>query len=103
MNETDLLVGLGARIKSLRQTSNMTQNQLAINCNFEKSSMSKIESGQVNVSYLTLHRISIGLGVHIRELFPNGVDTDGSFLDGKFTDEKLEGHSNGGQAADGNK
>ena len=71
MNETQLLVSLGARIKSIRQSSKMTQNQLAINCHFEKSSMSKIESGQVNVSYLTLHRISIGLDVHIRDLFPN--------------------------------
>jgi len=71
MTEPDLLVELGARIKSIRLTHNMTQNQLAINCNFEKSSMSKIESGQVNVSYLTLHRISVGLGVHVRELFPS--------------------------------
>lgn len=77
MSEPHLLIELGARIKSIRQSSNMTQNQLAINCNFEKSSMSKIESGQVNVSYLTLHRISTGLGVPISELFPGEV-TSGS-------------------------
>ena len=86
MNETDLLVDLGARIKSIRLSSNMTQNQLAINCNFEKSSMSKIEAGQVNVSYLTLNRISIGLGVPIRELFPNGQSTDAKLMDGKLSD-----------------
>ena len=86
MTDTDLLVDLGARIKSIRMASNMTQNQLAINCNFEKSSMSKIESGQVNVSYLTLNRISIGLGVPIRELFPDGRSNDGKF-DGKFSSD----------------
>ena len=90
MTETDLLVDLGARIKSIRLSSNMTQNQLAINCNFEKSSMSKIESGQVNVSYLTLHRISTGLGVPIRELFPGGPATDGKFIDGKFSSDRHE-------------
>ena len=72
MTEPDLLVDLGARIKSIRLSHNMTQNQLAINCNFEKSSMSKIEAGQVNVSYLTLHRISKGLSIPIRNLFPEG-------------------------------
>jgi len=70
MNESSILSELGARIKNIRMIKNMTQNQLAINCNFEKSSMSKIESGKVNLSYITLHRISLGLEVHIRELFP---------------------------------
>lgn len=77
MDESSLLSDLGARIKMLRLTKNMTQNQLAINCNFEKSSMSKIESGQVNLSYITLYRISKGLDMPIRELLP----TDGKVLD----------------------
>jgi putative transcriptional regulator len=70
MNESSLLKELGSRIRLIRLSKDMTQNQLAINCNFEKSSMSKIESGQVNLSYITLHRISIGLDINIRELFP---------------------------------
>jgi putative transcriptional regulator len=68
MDESSLLTDLGTRIKQIRLTKSMTQNQLAMNCNFEKSSMSKIESGQVNLSYITLHRISKGLDVHVREL-----------------------------------
>jgi len=70
MEDTNLLIELGAKIRMIRLTKNLTQNQLAINCNFEKSSMSKIESGQVNMSYLTLHRISKGLAIPIRELLP---------------------------------
>ncbi len=54
----------------IRLTKSMTQNQLALNCNFEKSSMSKIEAGKVNLSYITLHKISIGLGVEMSELLP---------------------------------
>ncbi len=61
--------------------------------------MSKIESGQVNVSYLTLHRISVGLGVQIRELFPNGHDTNGKFTDGNG---KLEAKSSDGKPTNGN-
>jgi len=70
MQEDVLLSELGARIRMIRLTKSMTQNQLALNCNFEKSSMSKIESGQVNLSYITLYRISKGLNVPIRELLP---------------------------------
>lgn len=70
MDEKVLLNELGARIRTIRLTKSMTQSQLAMNCNFEKSSMSKIESGQVNLSYITLFRISKGLDVHMRELLP---------------------------------
>ncbi|MES2429758.1 MAG: helix-turn-helix transcriptional regulator [Bacteroidota bacterium] len=70
MDQVLLLSKLGARIKMIRLTKSMTQNQLALNCNFEKSSMSKIEAGKVNLSYITLHKISIGLGVEMSELLP---------------------------------
>jgi putative transcriptional regulator len=70
MDKASLLKELGDRIRMIRLGKDMTQNQLAINCNFEKSSMSKIESGQINLSYITLHRISVGLDIHVRELLP---------------------------------
>jgi len=70
MDKASLLKELGDKIRMVRLSKDMTQNQLAINCNFEKSSMSKIESGQVNLSYITLHRISNGLEVHITKLLP---------------------------------
>ena len=69
MNESLLLKELGTRIRVIRLGKDMTQNQLAINCNFEKSSMSKIESGQVNMSYLTLYKICKGLNISMKELF----------------------------------
>ena len=47
----------------------MTQNDLAIECNFEKSALSRIESGQTNITVITLHKISRGLKVRLTELF----------------------------------
>ena len=70
MDGSLLLKDLGARIRKIRLSKDMTQNQLAINCNFEKSSMSKIESGQTNLTYITLHRISKGLDVPVKHLLP---------------------------------
>ena len=69
MSESLLLKELGGRIRVIRLSKDMTQNQLAINCNIEKSSMSKIEAGQINLTYITLHRISNGLDIHISQLF----------------------------------
>jgi transcriptional regulator with XRE-family HTH domain len=68
MNDPKFLVALGARIRELRLKKHLTQNELAILCNFEKASMSRIESGQTNVTIYTLKKISRALDVHITEL-----------------------------------
>lgn len=69
MSETEFLMTLGARIKELRLDKNMTQNELAIQCNFEKASLSRIESGKTNITILTLNRISRALDVEMSEFF----------------------------------
>jgi transcriptional regulator with XRE-family HTH domain len=71
MVEKKFLASLGARIKELRLKKNLTQNDLAIQCNFEKASMSRIESGKTNVTVLTLRKISSALEVDIQEFFRN--------------------------------
>jgi transcriptional regulator with XRE-family HTH domain len=69
MNEANNRVRLGERIKAIRAQKNMTQNELAIQCNFEKATMSRIESGQSNPTLRTLYKISTALDVHVAELF----------------------------------
>jgi len=73
MTETKFLAKLGARIKELRTRKHMTQNDLAIQCEFEKASMSRIEAGKTNVTVLTLQKISEALNTDIREFFEDGV------------------------------
>ena len=68
MNDPKFLAALGARIRKLRLKKHLTQNALAMLCNFEKASMSRIESGQTNVTIYTLKKISKALDVHIIEL-----------------------------------
>lgn len=60
---------VGARIKQLREEKSMNQQDLADLCNFDKSDMSKIESGQANPTLKTLQIISQALEVKIGELF----------------------------------
>jgi len=73
MTNSKFLAGLGARIRELRLNKDMTQNDLAVQCDFEKASMSRIESGKTNITVLTLHKICKALDVEIVEFFkPDG-------------------------------
>ncbi|HMU10917.1 MAG TPA: helix-turn-helix transcriptional regulator [Ferruginibacter sp.] len=69
MNETDLLTKLGNRIKAIRKKKGMSQNELALECDFEKASMSRIEAGLANPTVRTLFKISRALDVPMAELF----------------------------------
>lgn len=77
MNNSKFLTALGARIKELRIAREMTQNALAIQCDFEKASMSRIEAGKTNITILTLCKISTALDIDITEFFK----TDGQITE----------------------
>lgn len=69
MYRTDVLVKIGRRIKNIRLAKNMTQNDLAIECEFEKASLSRIEAGKTNITIRTLYKISTALEIPIAEFF----------------------------------
>jgi transcriptional regulator with XRE-family HTH domain len=69
MTEADFLVLLGNRIKRIRTQKNITQFKLAALCDFEKASMSRIESGKTNTTILTLRKISVALEIPVADLF----------------------------------
>ena len=72
MNGSELTKLLGARIRKLREEQNISQQDLAAMCNFEKSNMARIESGRTNPTFLTLYKISVALKVPLPAL----VDLD---------------------------
>lgn len=67
-NEQDFLIAIGSRIKKIRTAKNMSQQRCASICDFEKSNLSRIESGRTNPTLLTLRKISIALGVKLSDL-----------------------------------
>jgi DNA-binding XRE family transcriptional regulator len=69
MGEHTLLIRLGKKIKAIRMQKSMTQNELAMECDFEKASLSRIESGQSNPTIRTLFKISKALEVPIADFF----------------------------------
>lgn len=68
MTTEELLVLIGKKIKSVRDSKGISQQDLAAKCNFEKSNMSRIEAGNTNLTVRTLLKISQALSVDISEL-----------------------------------
>ena len=68
MDGAELSKSLGERIRKLRDEKNITQQDLAALCNFEKSNMARIEAGRTNPTLLSLHKISVALNITLSML-----------------------------------
>ena len=64
-----LQIKVGKRIREIRIEKNISQQDLAAKCNFEKSNMSRLESGRYNATLSTLEIVAKSLGVKVIELF----------------------------------
>ena len=65
MNQKELVSKIGQRIKELRESKNISQQDLSALCNFEKSNMSRIESGRTNMTVGSLLKISQALNTSV--------------------------------------
>lgn len=64
MNEQQLFIKIGDKIRELREMQGISQQDLAAKCNFEKSNMSRIEAGRTNLTLKTLYKI--GQALHVK-------------------------------------
>jgi transcriptional regulator with XRE-family HTH domain len=64
----EFLDKLGARIVLLRKRKKMSQNDLALECGWDKPNLRRLEKGRVNPSLKTLLILCEGLGVTVQEL-----------------------------------
>lgn len=60
---------LGANVRTLRLRRGWTLEHAAENMQVDLKHLQKVESGQLNVTLVTLVRIADGLGVQLRALF----------------------------------
>ncbi len=73
MTDEDYLIKLGKKIKEIRLSNNISQVELANNCDFEKSNMNRIEAGRANTTIVTLRKIATALNVKVIDLI-NDLD-----------------------------
>lgn len=68
-DKSSFLVAFGAHLKKIRLDKGMSQAQLAIDCDFDVSVISRIERGMVNTSVDNLRLIAEALGIEVQQLF----------------------------------
>jgi transcriptional regulator with XRE-family HTH domain len=64
-----LLLKFGKRIKQLRTEKQMSQDDLAIACDVEKTQIYRIEGGKINTTVSTLAALAEAFELSIAELF----------------------------------
>jgi len=68
MKKEIALMHIGQNIRDLREKKNISQQDLAAVCNFEKSNMSRIEAGRSNLTIGTLLKICEALNVKLVDI-----------------------------------
>lgn len=63
-----LLLNIGVRIRSLRNNKNISQEDFAADCGFDRTYISRIELGKRNLTIVNLKRIADGLGIELSKL-----------------------------------
>lgn len=67
-DKKELQIAIGERIKKLRESKKIQQQDIAAACNIEKSNLSRIEAGNTNPTIYTLSKIAQRLNVTLSEL-----------------------------------
>lgn len=60
---------LGLRVRELRQARSWTLEQAARQAGLARSTLSKIENGQMSPTYEALKKLAVGLGISVPQLF----------------------------------
>ncbi|MEZ5015922.1 MAG: helix-turn-helix transcriptional regulator [Flavipsychrobacter sp.] len=68
MKEQVLLKKVAKRIRALREGRGMTQQELAALLDYEKSNLSRLESGTVNIKLSTIYKIAQAFEISMSEL-----------------------------------
>ncbi len=66
---------LGARVRDLRKSRNWTLEQAAKQAGLARSTLSKIENGQMSPTYEALKKLAVGLEISVPQLFTQPVQS----------------------------
>lgn len=73
--QSNLLLSFGKKIRLLRMSQNLSQEDLAILCGLDRTYISSLERGQRNVSLKNIAILASALRITLPDLF-QGISTD---------------------------
>ncbi|MCG7501765.1 helix-turn-helix domain-containing protein [Tenacibaculum sp. Mcav3-52] len=65
----EFMVAFGKNLKKLRKEVELTQEDLANDCNISLSQIGRIERGEINTTISTLYVLAKALDIEVAELF----------------------------------
>lgn len=65
---------LGAQIKRLREAKNLSLRELSYACEIDNSKISKIEKGQINITFTTILQLAKALETEPSQLLMTSFD-----------------------------
>ena len=68
VSEDNFIQQVGLKIKKFREERNLTQEDLANDCNIPKSQIGRIERGEINTTLRTLYKISKAFNIEPKEI-----------------------------------
>jgi len=90
-SESGLPLNLGLRVRELRKSRNWTLEQAASQAGLARSTLSKIENGQMSPTYDALKKLAVGLQITVPQLFTPPVNNQ---INGRLSHTKAgEGQS----------
>ena len=90
-SESGLPLDLGLRVRELRKSRNWTLEQAASQAGLARSTLSKIENGQMSPTYDALKKLAVGLQITVPQLFTPPVNNQ---INGRLSHTKAgEGQS----------
>ena len=69
LSDKEAMRQLGKRIVNLREEHNLSQADLSYEAEIDLSTLSRLERGILNVSYITLYKIAKGFNISLKDLF----------------------------------
>jgi len=67
-------IDLAARVRDLRKSRGLTLEQAANQAGLARSTLSKVENGQMSPTYDALKKLALGLGISVPQLFTPAED-----------------------------
>lgn len=67
---SELTIKFGQLVRKYRKEKNMSQEQLALLCNIDRSYLGRIERGEVNLTLEKIYEVAKVLKVNVCELLP---------------------------------
>ena len=71
---SELSIAFGQLVRKHRKEKNISQEQLALLCNIDRSYMGRIERGEVNITLEKLYHLAKALEKDLSDLLPRTSD-----------------------------